>query len=138
MDPAARTYLLLALGTHSERLVLPRIFADKSPGTLGPLPPALLHTPLDSPQHLSRQHEIDQPEAGAHQHAKQAWPIIDARPQDQPRRAGIHFVEDEHPAKLALNFHLRMVAQKIRYFINNAHASWNRGRAPGSLPGPRR
>ncbi len=103
---------LLALGTQSERLILSGIFANKSPDTLSLLPLAPLHASLAAPQHLSRQHEIDRPEAGARQHAKQAWPLVNPRPQDQPRRIGIYFTEDEHPAKLAVNAHLWMVTHK--------------------------
>ena len=114
MDLAVRTSWLLALDTQSERLILTGIFACESPGTLSQLPLSLLHAPLDSPQRLSRQHEIDRPEERARQPAKQARPIVDPRPQDQPRRVGIHFFEDEHPAKLALNIHLWIVAHKTR------------------------
>ncbi len=91
---------------------MPVKFASKSPTALSQLPLSLLHTPLDSPQHLSRQHEIDRPEEWTRQHPEQPWPVVDPCPQDQPCRASIHFVEDEHPAKLAVNLHLWVVTHK--------------------------
>src|SRR5450755_318108 len=112
-----RTSWLLVLCTESDWLIMSGIFADKSPGSLSPLPLAPLHAPLDAPHHLSHQHKIDGPEEWACQHAEQTWPVVDPRPQYQPRHIGIYYTEDEHPAKLTLNIHLGIVAHKTRHEV---------------------
>src|SRR5216683_144192 len=110
---------LLPLDTLNNRLLVPIIFTYNSTATLSLLLLPLFYTPFDSPKHLSRQHEIDRPEKWARKHAKHTRSVIDSRPQDQPRRVGIHLVQDEHPAKLSLNIHTRIVTQSIRNYVTH-------------------
>ena len=67
----------------------------RSLDTRGSLRTALLRTLLDRAQHQARYEEISRQERREDEHPEQAWPGVNPCPQDQPRGAFIHFIQDE-------------------------------------------